>query len=400
MRNILIVLSLATFLSGAGCILVDESHEDDELTAWCDADGCWYCDAWGCYEYGCDLDSDCPDNCSCLTGQCFGNEFREPGTVEPPAPSAPAPEPAGKACVTDQQCDTGQACDERGLCVSNEGRGERRTPPESVDRRPGSEEDIECRASCQCPDGQVCEVGRCVDPAPASPDAPVAACAVDCDCPAGDACVAGQCARICASAADCVEGQACADGACADAAAVTPLLPGVGDGCLFDHQCDPASRCLDGACYLRCADNAQCPPGEACLGGEVCVPDPGAAPVCVYSADCGADAFCVDGACISTCASDEACGPGCTCETGLCQPDRLPSPQCLRTADCADGGEGLVCVDAVCRTRCGTSSECGDGATCENGFCFGNRELSPECLDADDCSDGGRCLDAACVTLD
>jgi len=48
---------------------------------------------------------------------------------------------------------------------------------------------LACVKSCECPTGELCEGGRCVEPMPMPRP-----CTVDCDCPSGELCIEGGCA--------------------------------------------------------------------------------------------------------------------------------------------------------------------------------------------------------------
>jgi hypothetical protein len=68
----------------------------------------------------------------------------------------------------------------------------------------------------------------------------------------------------------------------------------------------------------------------------------------------------------------------------------------LRSDDCEGDG---TCVDAVCRSACGSDSDCAAGGGCNRGFCSTAAELSPECATQDECAVGARCLNAICLDL-
>ena len=396
MRRALNALTLTaatlTLLAGPACVVVDEGVGEEwaDGSAWCDEDGCWYCDAWGCYAYGCAGDEDCPSECSCFDGQCFGDEFSAPV----------ADEGLGARPGRDGDGVEGRPRRPRGADPEESAPPVSASPAEpevDVSTTEGSGE-IPCRASCECPDGQVCDLNVCRAPElEVSGEEPEpTACDSDCDCPAGDRCVDAFCRVACREPSDCAAGLACVDGACVDGAGLSPTPPAQEDRCLFDREC-PGGLCLDGACHARCDEDGGCPSGEACLGGRVCDKDSDRASECVYSDVCGGGmGVCLDGACKVACEDDAPCARGELCERGLCQPDRLPGPQCLRTDDCHDG---QACVDAACREVCRADVDCGDDAGCERGFCIPAVEREPECGGDLTCGDGARCLNATCVVL-
>lgn len=165
----------------------------------------------------------------------------------------------GDLCEADKICD-------RGRCVPKCGTGEFRCAL-----------DLECtpRGVCvepacakkECPAGQVCQDGNCIDSCtgvvcPFGEVCRNGGCVDPCDgiqCDEGFNCVLGVC-RSC-ECTSCAGAQVCHDNVCVDA------------GC-ENQTCMAGSHCAMGACVDDCA-GTQCPPGQMCALGE-CLADPNA----------------------------------------------------------------------------------------------------------------------------
>ena len=77
----------------------------------------------------------------------------------------------------------------------------------------------------------------------------------------------------CIDDADCPNGQVCVDGTCIDATPIPTPTP----ECTDDNDCPPGQVCVDGMCVEatptpipECSDDDDCPPGQVCVNG-VCV---------------------------------------------------------------------------------------------------------------------------------
>jgi MYXO-CTERM domain-containing protein len=159
------------------------------------------------------------------------------------------------------RCDLGLVCD-RGVCVE---------PP--------------C-AGKDCPDGQTCKAGTCVD-----------ACQ-GVVCPAGQFCSAGACIDACAFL-KCASGEVCDEGLCKPDCACA--------GCGAGKVCDTtAKRCVGPRCL-----------GKVCGAGDRCDPETGT---------------CVDGCTGVVCPSGQRCEAG-GCLADVASGDAGPEP---------DGGGGPV----------------------------------------------------------
>ena len=162
-------------------------------------------------------------------------------------------------------CESGKICD-RGTCVPKCGTGEFRCAADLVCTARGVCVDPAC-ATKDCPVGQVCRDGNCIDGCVgvACPYGEVCrngGCVDPCDgmqCDDGFKCVLGVC-RSC-ECTSCEGAQVCHDNVCVDA------------GC-ENQTCMPGSHCSMGACVDDCA-GTKCPAGQMCALGA-CVADPNA----------------------------------------------------------------------------------------------------------------------------
>ena len=232
-----------------------------------------------------------------------------------------------------------------------------------VDMQTGCFEDVEC------PNGQICEGGVCLDPLPCVDDS---GCAVDERCEAGE-CVPGR-RPDCFEDDDCLNGGRCVEGTCA-----------LGD-CEENTDCAVNERCEDARCVpdlIECVEHADCDLGEACVDGAC---DPIPPPECVEVGDCPMGQICVGGVCevdgVGACAMPGHIGAfgrvegdtnggsavhGATCGGGATGPERVYSlglpingPICVRTlavefdavlhvrrGPCADADGEVLCDDAA-----------------------------------------------------
>lgn len=269
-----------------------------------------------------------------------------------------------------------------------------------------------CAMNVDCPDGLVCNAGRCEASSAGPTCAPGRlACAADAEC-TSNKCEEGCCALGCASRLDCASGEECRAGVC------RPAEPD--QGCVQNADCtDPAkTRCkvATGAC-VSCLANADCDdPSLVCGAANTCVLAPGR---CSLNGDCGATPgtpVCDTAVkrCVR-CLQDVDCGTGATC-----LPDRtcLARPAgCDHDADCptpaaprcrADTRACVACTaDADCSTdgtrRCNGQNRCEDvppqgcriDGDCANPSLPRCRTLDRECvrcLANADCASGERCL--------
>lgn len=234
-----------------------------------------------------------------------------------------------------------------------------------------------CATDAECPTGQRCQAGYCVDPSannddmtvapdqredmPPDPDMPPPPmCRSSQDCPGGGGVVdaGGACGAY-----------ACIDGAC-------QLTPVVGEMCepWQDAQgcsCkDVACRTSDSCGVYVCISNTcgPCRNGRDCASG-VCSPDG----TCAPQDRCQSD---------DDCAANETCSPG-----GLC----VSRPECILDQDCE--------ADQSCLSgKCTLTPECRNDSECRPGFeCIGDRCFEAICRGPEDCADGQLCDAGQCV---
>ena len=131
---------------------------------------------------------------------------------------------------------------------------------------------IPCSISDECPDGQICYNGFCVD----------AQCTQDSECLVGSEWVDGICTPIsCLIDSECPDGSMCEDGEC------VPIQ------CEIDDDCPVGSECVNGRCEpLTCSIDTDCPEGSMCENGE-CVPFE-----CDDANPC-TDGYCEDNRCVN-----------------------------------------------------------------------------------------------------
>lgn len=153
-------------------------------------------------------------------------------------------------------CPGSQVCD-KGTCVEACGTGEFRCDPgfTCVNRHCI---DDSC-ATVECPAGQACRNGACVNP---------------CDgvtCPGGEECQLGRCVDPC-KAVECSAGKVCERGLCVSECSCR--------GCKDGLVCQSNGKCADPACVnVTCAENERCEAGACvdkctgvtCPGGAACV---------------------------------------------------------------------------------------------------------------------------------
>lgn len=168
----------------------------------------------------------------------------------------------GDLCTADKVCD-------RGRCVPKCGTAEFRCATGSVCNSRGVCVEKEC-AEKECPAGQVCQAGQCID---------------GCNgvvCPHDQLCRGGGCVDPC-QGVTCDDGYACALGVCSSCEC-TACSGGkvcsqnlcVDSGC-DAKTCDAGQHCSAGACIDDC-QGASCPQGQVCAMGA-CLADPNAVPV-------------------------------------------------------------------------------------------------------------------------
>lgn len=314
----------------------------------------------------CAVDADCDGDARCFEGDCRSDlcdsvDECAPGLAcygEPPLCREPR-----DVCSVRQECALGQACkmpqgicaeacDARGLCVSDSwcDRGVCRAF---------------CETSLQCDDGEQCANGRCSVPRDCSDEPPCedglrlrdpiscecVACLEDIDCAVGlnEACVQSECLRcearetapgVCMAAGlierdgccveclgdgDCGIGRVCDRGACIDPS---------NQSCQTDTDCFQGlicdgDRCVRSSSSMPCSVQGDCPTGEACFADGRCRAEPGVCAGCPNPSRCVAEPGDDRGACVGC--SEHCTRAGCPAEQ-----------RCFVPEDAAEGW----CVDA------------------------------------------------------
>ena len=166
----------------------------------------------------------------------------------------------GMLCSADEVCDSGK-------CVSNCAGGEFPCPPGTGCSSSGVCVETAC-IDKQCPAGQVCKGGDCVEPC------------TGVVCPYGLACRNGGCVDLC-QGLQCDPGSTCILGVCqscacseCDSGKVCKQNLCIDSGC-ENQTCAAGTHCEAGTCKGNC-DGAVCPRGQLCSNGD-CVVDPSAA---------------------------------------------------------------------------------------------------------------------------
>lgn len=321
----------------------------------------------------CVADADCPR----LTPRCdLGRCVEGPPECGEGRPCGPGLRCTDTRCVPigpcgpDRPCPPGEVCDDAsGQCLPE---------PEG------------CRVQADCPAGQSCLAGRCVN---------AEGCRTDSDCPDDRECVNDQCqpiVRRCEQDANCADGDRCA-----------PQLNVCGE-CYADGHCPggrcdmPAQRCVPGERTALCG---ACGPDDPCFGEVqglplICAADAGL-PLCLPRCDggggcpqgyfcdgryCQGSEFCAG----SECRVDDQCEGG-ACEQGLC----VDAQRCREPRDCAADAE---CRNGLCRPRgqpCDEARQCPSGTGCFLGHCVESALTNgcQPCESIRDCETPGYCLD-------
>jgi hypothetical protein len=236
-----------------------------------------------------------------------------------------------------------------------------------------------CEVEQDCPGGQRCEAGVCVDtdqPNPdmlapdmdpdqspdmpdMEPDMPPVACDNTSQCPgaggpttSGDRCVTFACNQA--------QGLCVVNGQVPVMCAAYEVQQGCECGAIMCEAaagCPNSFGCVRGQC-APCIDSNSC-------DGQVCGED-GRCRGCQVEEDCRADQVCSpEGRCEPRpqCVIDSQCGPQEVCLNGRC----TFSPECVADRDCRKGYEciGNRCFERLCRG----SQDCPEGQLCDAGVC-------------------------------
>jgi len=299
---------------------VDECRLDTECPPgyYCESGRCgatWYCDWDGsCPDgYVCD-DRDtcipeqpvpCDDNEDCVDGFCEIPDGADSGICE-----------RTWACDAETMCPPGYLCDDRGVCIPDEG--------------PCPTGECGCVDDGECEGEQLCIASRCTDPA--------TICIYDFEC--AGVCLNNECHATCTDT--CPVGQGCDEGICAD------LTVGL-DDCVYDEDCGDAHACINATCHATCEAATECGEGETCAANV-----------------CRADVSPLERECSET----NTCTEGMSCVRGVC---RMP---CVAPINCADEGDMTECSEGFCRflseiePTCVRATDCGDDGFCLDGKCL------------------------------
>ena len=274
---------------------------------------------------------------------------RGPQSSEMTAPS--------QSCVSACDCERGARC-ENNLCVEGATaiyccdqtscpQGEMCQSPDGAFSTCGA-----CSSGCDCPLGQRCEQGLCVE----SPE--VTYCCERSPCPLNARCeertgAQGRCEEECLTACDCWGGESCVDGRCERLEQATyccerALCP---QGSSCEHGDSSLGMCPQEVCETPC----DCPRGQACLSGA-CRLDPEGLAYCCADANCPFGTECVDPVGMSgLCGGEPECRSACDCLSGL---------SCVAGL-CVVGEQVIICCDKddcisglACETPEGTMSLC------------------------------------------
>jgi hypothetical protein len=319
------------FVTALGALAWSGCGPGSETRYYCDATGCFTCDAYGCSNVSAPPPQSCTGNASCPAGSVctsLGCSF---------------------SCQSDATCAKGEIC-KSGLCMA-----------------PGAEPGTpkECTTKTDCKDGKTCISGSCQACGGTAGPCP---CQTAADCDGGKACVAGACTateNACKYSSECGDGKLCADGQCLASCETTTCgtgfscdkgvcKPTPSGACTTDAQCGGATpNCLAGTCGKACAADPECGDGNYCNQGA-CAVDTRPKPNCTTDAQCGGTAAtpkkCLGGFCKYTCATDQYCRTidsriGYCAKDGVCRDATEANASCVQSSDCG----GKTCIDNQCR---------------------------------------------------
>lgn len=294
--------ALGVVVSSTGCGPGDNRY-------YCDANGCYNCDGYGCHPVT------PPPNTKCTgTSQCQANQIcTDVGCVN--------------VCQADSDCPQGDVC-KSNQCVAPS------TSPGNI---------LTCTKDSDCPSGEACVgTGQW-----ATCTAKSNVCQYSSECAQGKVCADGECLTDCSQGQTCPTGTACTKGICE---------PTAGSQCTTDAQCSGSTpKCENGSCVAACDPNSvstsQCAAGEYCDNGA-CVPDTRPQPNCGDASQCLSNQVCLDGFCRYSCGTDTDCKL-IDARIGYCAADKTcrdaqeANAQCLSSADCTVAGQ--ICISNTCQ---------------------------------------------------
>lgn len=331
---------------------------------------------------GCQQDSECPDNESCINRQC-----RNPCN-----------------CGIHALC---SVKNHRATCSCETGY---EGNPNSVCRTVG------CQINSECDSGKSCVNGQCISPCIVNNP-----CGINAECYVNDnkaecRCLSGYrgnpwdvCNVVgCRTNSDCPSDKACENSQC-----VNP--------CVYEKSCSPRAECKAQNHVAIC----RCPSGFNGNPYTSCTPEP--QPECKFDTDCSPRLACINHKCVNPCTALEPCQRPSRCEvvpsapvrtmicvcpegyvssgSGTCKP--LQPVQdiggCVSDSDCPSN---KACINDICRNpcNCGTNAECRvknhkPVCSCEQGY-DGNAEIQCVrigCRSDSECSGTHACINRECV---
>lgn len=354
---------------------------------------------------------------------------------------------AGRTCVDDSVCETGQVCGQNGTCENVACQTRRDCPGSSTCLPSGFCGPIQCSTNDECGDaGRICREGVCI-----APDA-LPACGDGGTCENGKVCnrTSSRCEDCNTTTNRCAVGQTCRNGSC-ETTSCTSDAQCLSAGKLCDQtsrqcvacsatrvcpnthvcqsgSCTPRPRCMNGMCPSpqtcdtatnfcinaggaslcgRCNADAECSgTNSKCLalgGGNYC------GKACTGQNDCPSNFVCdpnfrqcvpAAGRCENNCGvPGQSCtgGRACNATSGLCLTSKGLCDACSADSECgAESDKCLVPGDGgarVCAQNCDTTTP--NGRNCPTGFTCrdaggGSRQCYPT---------GGECVVDPCANL-
>ena len=275
------LLTLPAVVMASGCVGCSPD-------AYCDENGCYVCDAFGC------------------------------------RPADPSTDGVGGNTTTN---------------VGGSGQGGATTTNVGGSGQGGGEPQCDPAVSvCPCGPANACEGDlSCID------GHCLAGCNFDFECGPGKVCGDGECVPGCDADSPGAVGYACVGGGCLP----DPENP----ECTSPNDC-AGLACVDGFCAAPCASNADCPTGELCdASSGTCFTDTSPTPLCGPSQQCpGLGQTCsADGYCQYACTTLPQCKlidnrfEG--CDMGVCKTGPELDPECTLTNPCP---AGKSCVSNIC----------------------------------------------------
>lgn len=287
-----------------------------ESRYYCDDDGCYTCDAYGCSNVAPPAPKACTGNASCAPNEiCTAT-----GCLA--------------TCATDTECEKGLVC-KSGLCAA-------------PGTDPGGK--VECTTKSDCGDGKTCVESVCKECGGTAGPCP---CTTATDCSGGLACIGGSCTAPengCKFSSECPDGKLCADGQCLTSCATAPCAEGF---TCNKGVCEPNATGGGGGQTTPCTTDPECGDGKFCDQGACVVDTRPTKPNCANDTQCtGTPARkCVGGYCKYTCDSDQYCRTidnriGYCAKDGVCRTQQEANASCIDASGCA---AGQSCIDNQCK---------------------------------------------------